>query len=193
MGRWAWGAASLVALVACGDIWGFHDLTAGTQFEPVFDATASSAPDVTQETSPVDNDDAAEAEAVDGATDDGAPTDDAISAADAGDATVDAPPGDAADASIPEAATADAEVETGPEAAPPNDGAADAIAACQAICAGCCDPAGHCEPGNATGVCGVSGALCQTCANESCGLLTPTQCCKSNGTCGCEGLVGGCN
>jgi hypothetical protein len=67
------------------------------------------------------------------------------------------------------------------------------FAACQAICAGCCDSTGHCELGTSVSVCGVSGALCQTCANESCSILTATQCCKSNGTCGCEGLVGGCN
>lgn len=193
-GRWAWGAASLLALVACGNIWGFHNLTAGTQAEPAFDATAATAPDVMQETSSVDDGDALGAEAMDGASVDGAPADDAISAEDAGDATVDAPPADAADASIPDAETADAETDARVEAAPPNDGAADAIAACQAICAGCCDSIGHCELGTATDVCGVGGALCQSCAGQSC-IITSSPCCKSNGGCGCEVITGafGCN
>jgi hypothetical protein len=174
-GRWPWGAASLVALVACGDIWGFHDLVPAPPAELVFDATAGNPPDVTQETSLAVEGDASEAEAVDSASDDGAAA-----------ATLDAT---AADASVD-----DAELDARVEAGPPNDGAADAIAACQAICAGCCDSTGHCEDGDQTTVCGTGGALCQSCPSGSC-IITTTACCKSvasgGGTCGCSVVLTG--
>jgi hypothetical protein len=174
-----------VALVACGDIWGFHDLTYAPPDVLVFDATASNAPDVTQETSPVGESDAAEAEAVDAASDDGALTDDA--AVDAGtDATLDATAADVG--------ADDAELDARVEAALPNDGAADAIATCQAICAGCCDSTGHCEDGNQTTVCGTGGALCESCPSGPC-IITTTACCKSvtsgGGSCGCSVVLTG--
>jgi len=52
-------------------------------------------------------------------------------------------------------------------------------------------PTGRCQLGTGTDQCGVSGAFCQSCASESCPLLQ-SPCCQSNGSCGCDGLLG-CN
>jgi hypothetical protein len=186
--RWLRGVAPLVALVACGDIWGFHDLTAPP------DATftvADATPMVDTSQPPQEAASTLEAMPADDATSDDAGDDaDAAAVEDAADASLDAivdATHDASDAGEPVEASP-------PEAGAPNDGAADAIAACQAICSGCCDSAGRCELGTSTDVCGVSGALCQSCGNHSC-ILTYSPCCRSNGACGCEDptTILGCN
>jgi hypothetical protein len=183
-GRRAWGLAPFAALAACADIWGFHDLT------PPPDAAAFVVPDATTsiDVNPPTQDAPGAADtspAEDSANDDSG---DEASAVDAPwDAIADGTPGDADEASAPEGGPPEA----GPPEASPSDGAADAIAECQSICAGCCDTSGHCELGTSPTVCGVSGALCQSCAGQSC-IITSSPCCKSNGSCGCSGLLG-CN
>jgi hypothetical protein len=190
MARWRLvrGVAPLVTLAACGDIWGFQDLTPPPDAQFILpDATTSSdaaqpAPEAsgTPEASDVD----------DGpAPSDDAPGDDAALTSDAADATWDAL-SDATTIGVDETSVP---VEAAPpEASPPSDGAADAIAACQAICAGCCDTTGHCQNGDTATVCGNGGGLCEDC--PACGFAV-TPCCKAvtsgGGSCGCAVVLTG--
>jgi hypothetical protein len=189
--RWVAGVASLVTLVACADIWSFHDLTPIP--EPTFvvgDATTT--PDSGHPATMGDG--AIDATSVD---DGAALTDDALDDATLGDDAADAA-GDAIGDAIGDATSADVQDAPSqgslPETGSPSDGAADAIAECRSICSGCCDTMGRCQLGNATDVCGVGGALCGTCAGQSC-IITSSPCCKSTGSCGCEVITGafGCN
>ena len=66
-----------------------------------------------------------------------------------------------------------------------HDAAID-IAACSAICNGCCDATGKCQSGKSvTTQCGASGALCIDCTNHVCPLPTYIGCCTAAGACGC--------
>lgn len=71
-----------------------------------------------------------------------------------------------------------------------HDAAID-IAACAAICSGCCDATGKCQAGTAVAQCGLKGALCADCSTRVC-PLTEFGCCSSTGACGCGvgGVVG---
>lgn len=67
-------------------------------------------------------------------------------------------------------------------------------AACERVCAGCCDSDGICQSGSALMVCGGNGTACADCTKKTNCPLAEAPCCKGVGGCGCAvgGLVG-CN
>lgn len=148
----------LLGVVACADVWGFSDLTGGS------DALAPDAA-MTQEG------------AVDG-------TEGGMESGPDSAQEEDEPSGDLPDAreerEVGEAGEGGMTVRDGA----PVDGGNDA-AACKAICTmGCCDSQGLCWPGTATAHCGTNGNACEACSGAGCTLATG--CCTTKQACGCQ-------
>jgi hypothetical protein len=174
-----WGVAiAMLGLAACADIWGFHDVSGlpdGAPFEVGESGSTMMPSDATG------TEDDGSLGGADGTTDAGPASDGS------GDATTSAEPD--GDATIPETGLV--------EAGGPSDALDEAVIACQAICSGCCDSTGHCQPGTQMGSCGTNGALCEDCPSSPCNFVS-TPCCKANtsgggGTCGCATAAVICN
>jgi hypothetical protein len=99
------------------------------------------------------------------------------------------------------------------------DAGTDGPPACSTHCQGCCGPTGDCQGGLSDNSCGDGGETCRDCAtmglacvNRSCAAAVPSEagsqtcslsscsasvcipvwqsdCCKSDGTCGCQALI----
>jgi hypothetical protein len=111
--------------------------------------------------------------------------------------------------STPDAEPPEAGRDTGTDGPPP----------CSTHCQGCCGPTGLCQGGLSDNSCGVAGETCRdcestglACVNRSCAAAVPSEagsptcslsscsasvcipvwesdCCKSDGTCGCQALI----
>ncbi len=159
-------AAPLLGVVACASIWGFQDLTAGSDGGSNDATTGSDAQDDRSES------------ALDAAAD--APGEDEDAAFSDAQSDARSPDGGEGGAMSREGGARDAG-DAG------DDGAA--AATCRSICpTGCCDSNNYCQGGSATTVCGSGGAACQSCAG--CSALQ-TACC-SDGGCICRLLSIGC-
>jgi hypothetical protein len=182
----AWPVAiAVLGLAACADIWGFHDVSGVSTDAASFQVGESGSRDDAMTSSS----DAAGAE--DDGSFDGTVADGATDAGPAGDGSGDATTSAEADG---DAIATEAGIA---EAGGPSDALDEAVIACQAICSGCCDSTGHCQPGTQTGVCGANGALCEDCPDTPCNFVS-TACCKGNtsgggGTCGCATAALICN
>jgi hypothetical protein len=137
-----------------------------------------------------------------------AATDDATSVEEGPDAAA----GDSGNGA-PEAAPSDADPDTG------TDTGTDGPPACDTHCMGCCSAAGDCQGGLSDNSCGSAGEACLdcqstglACVDRSCAAAPPSEagsqtcslsscspsvcipvwqsdCCKSDGTCGCQVLI----
>jgi hypothetical protein len=157
--------APILGMVACANVWGFQDLTAGPDAD-VRDATTESQPD-----------DEGQA-AIDAAVDAPPAGDDSASF----DAQGDARSPDAGEGGV---VIREGGVRDAGDAG--DDGGA--AAECRRICtSGCCDSNNYCQQGTATAACGSAGATCQSCG--ACPALQ-TACC-TGGACVCKLLSIGC-